>query len=190
MAEENTQEFEQEQATLQSASEEHISARTVQLKQSQANIVHADESVAIEQGAAKEVRAQEVSIRQGAAVSVDADHVEMVQGVAGIVRCGDARLGPGTRAAAVLADNVKMEQAGAQFMLARDTVDMDQSGTFILVGQHVTAKDSGALLMFANSVEGNPRVVMDRQMALTFGAAMGAMLGLVLGVFGILRKGK
>jgi hypothetical protein len=67
---------------------------------------------------------------------------------------------------------------------------MDQSVAGILVAQHVNARHSGAVLMFANSVEGDISVAMDRQMAITFGAALGAALGIVLGIFGLLKRGK
>ena len=190
MAEENTQELEQEQEAPNPSSTEHISAQTVHLHRATANIIHADKDVTIRQGGAKEVRAQEVTIRQGGAVSIDADTVHMVQGGAGLVRCGDAHLGPGSTSAAILADTVKLEQSGAQFILARDSVEMDQSAVGILVGQHIIAKDSVAMLMFADKVEGNVSVAMDRQSALTFGAALGAALGLVLGLFGVLRRRK
>ena len=189
MAEENAQELEQAQ-TIEHTSTEHVSARSVQLHQASANIIHADKDVTIRQGVAKEIRAQDVTIRQGGAITIDADNVHLTQGAVGLVRAGDAELGPGSSSVAVLADSVHLDQASAQFVMARDSVELDQCATGILVGQHITAKDSVAMLMFADKVEGNVSVVMDRQMAITFGAALGAALGLVLGLFGILRRKK
>jgi hypothetical protein len=185
VAEESKQEFEQEEATLDQEHVGAVKAHTVEIHQGYADLVQASGDVVIRQGGAKEVHAQEMTIRQGGAVTVDADSVSMVQGGAVIVRTSDADLGPGTTTAAVLADTVKMEQAAAQFMLARDSVEMDQSAAAVLVGQHITAKDSAAAIMIANTVDGNVNVAMDRETAIAFGAAFGAMLGLIMGVFGL-----
>jgi hypothetical protein len=190
MADENKQEFEQEEAVVKQTNVEHVSARTVEIHQAAANMVHADENVTIRQGGAKDIRAKEVSVRQGAVMTIDAENVTMAQGGALLVRTGEAHLSAGTTSAAILGDTVRMEMAGAQFMLARDSVEMDQSAVGILVGQHITAKDSGALVMIADTVEGNVSVVMDRQTAITFGAALGAALGLMLALFGIVRRRK
>ena len=190
MAEENTQAFEQEQATVAEVKTDSVSARNVEMHRTVADVVQAAQSVTIRQGGAREIRAQDVTIRQGAAVSIDADSVSIVQGAAGLVRSSDAQLGAGSTTVAVLADTVKLDQAGAQFILGRDTVEMDQSAAGILVAHNITARDSAAVLMFADKVEGDVTVVMDRQMAISFGAAMGAALGLVLAVFGILRRRK
>jgi hypothetical protein len=187
---ENKPEFEQEEANVRQTSVGNISAQRVEIHQGYATHVQASHDVTIRQGGAKEVRAQSVTIRQGVGVTVDADNVQMVQGAAGLVRASDAHVGPGSSSAAVVADTVKLEQSATKFVLARDSVEMDQSGTGILVGQHITAKDCGAVLMIANSVEGNVSVVMDRQTAIGFGAAFGAALGLMLAVFGILRRKK
>jgi hypothetical protein len=188
MAEETTQEFTQEQAVVEQTNAANISARTVEMHRATADAIHAEKSVTIRQGAAKEIRAHEVSIRQGAVLTLDADGVTITQGGAGLVRSAETNLGPGSTSAAIIADTVSLDQAAAQFVLARDTVEMDQSAAALLIGQHVTAKDSTAMLMFANTVEGNVHVAMDRQAAITFGAALGATLGLFLAVFGLLKR--
>ncbi len=188
MVEENKQEIEQHEETVEQEHLGTVAARIVEIHQGYADVVQASQDVVIRQGAAKEIHAQDVTIRQGAAVTVDADSVNIVEGAAAIVRTSDAHLGPGTTTGAVLADTVKMDQAGAQFMLARDSVEMDQSAAGILVGQHITAKDSAAVIMIANTVDGNVSVAMDRQMAITFGAAFGAALGLVLSLFGLVWR--
>lgn len=187
---ENKQEFEQEEAVVKQTAAGNVSAERVEIRQGYANTVHASKDVLIRQGGAREIRAQTATLRQGCALTIDAENVQMVQGGAGLVRTGEAEMGPGSTSVAVLADTVKLEQSGTQFMLARDSVEMDQSGAGILIGQHITAKDSGAIVMIANSVEGNVYVAMDRPTAITFGAAFGAALGLMLAVFGILRRKK
>jgi hypothetical protein len=190
MTVENKQPFEQEQAMDAEAAPASAPLHDVEVQRTMADSIRTTQSVTIRQGGAKEIRAQDVSIRQGIAGSVDADSVEMVQVGVGLVRAGDAHLGPGASAAAVLADSVRLEQSGAQFILARDSLEMDQSAAGVLVGQHVTVRDSSAMLLFADKVEGDVNVIMDRQMAITFGAALGAALGLMLGLFGILRRKK
>jgi hypothetical protein len=188
MAEDKTQEFGQEQATVAHGTGGQESAQTVFIHQATADVVQAKGDVVIRQGAAKEVRAQTVTIRQGAVVTVDADEVQVSQGGIGLLRANEARLGPGCTSAAIIADSVNLDQAASQFMLVRDSVEMDQSAAGVVVAQRVIAKDSTALLMFANSVDGEMRVVMDRQSAMTFGAAFGAALGIVLAIFGVLRR--
>jgi cytoskeletal protein CcmA (bactofilin family) len=190
MAEENAQQVEQEQATDKPATADDVSAQTVEIHRAVAGVVHADRDVIIRQGGAREIHAQEVTVRQGGAVQINAERVKMTQGAAVLVRGADVSLGAGSSSAAIIADTVKLDQAGAQFILARDNVEMDQGAAGILVGQRITAKDSTAVLMFANTVEGNVSVAMDRQTATVFGAALGAALGLVLGVFGIMRRRK
>jgi len=190
MVEENTEEFAQEEATVSQEKVGAISARMVSMHRSVAGVVRAEKDVTIRQGAAREVRAHDVAIRQGAVMTLDAERVQMTQGAAMLVRSSEANLGPGTRNVAVIADNIKLDQSAAQFLLARDSASLDQCLAGIVVGQRVTAKDSTAVLMFADSVEGNVSVVMDRQMAITFGAALGAAMGLVLAIFGILKRKK
>ena len=123
---ENKQEFEQEEAMVTKTGADNISARKVDIHQGWANVVQATQDVNIRQGAARQIRAQNITVRQGAAVTVDADTVHMVQGAAGLVRTGDAHLGPGSTSAAILADTVRIEQGGSQFILARDSADLDQ----------------------------------------------------------------
>jgi len=188
MDEETTREFAEEQAAVDHAAAANVSARTVEMHRATADTVRADQSVTIRQGAAKLVRAQDVSVRQGGVLKLDADNATIVQGAAGLVRSNETHLGPGATSVAVISDAVSLDQAGAQFILARDSVEMDQSAAAILVGQRVTVKDSTAVLMFANTVEGDISVAMDRQAAITFGAALGAALGIVLAMFGVLKR--
>jgi len=61
--------------------------------------------------------------------------------------------------------------------LARENIEMEQSGAVVMVAQTVTARNSGAVLMLANNVEGDVRVVVDRHSAAAFGAVCGAVLG-------------
>ena len=187
MTDESGQEMPQEQAEGKDAAPD---TERVSFVRWSGDIVHTDKDVTIRQGVVRRVRAHDVTMRQGAAVSIDADAVHVTQGTVAVVRSGEAQLGPGATSVAVLADNVKLDQAASQFMLARDNVEMDQSAVGILVGQQVTAKDSMAVLMFANSVEGDVRVAMDRQTAISFGAALGAVLGFVLLLGGLFRRRK
>lgn len=175
--------FEQERLRVARQSAGNVSARTVEINQGAADSVQATD-VTVRMGGVRDVRGQIVSIRQGAAVIINSERVDVVQGAVGLVRSSEASLGPGTSSGAVLADNVKMEQAAAQLMLARENVEMQQSAAMIVAGQTVTARNSAALFLVANNVEGDVRVMMDRQAAMSLGAALGA----VVGVFVVLRR--
>lgn len=158
-------EFEHEQASVERAMTDLVTAHAVDIRQ----------------GVARAVRAREVAIRQGVAGTVDADTVELSQAAVGLVRAGDVTLGAGSRSAGVLADAVTLQQSSSQVVVSRDSVEMDQSAAAFIVGRNITAKNSVSMIMVADTVEGaQARVIVNRQSAVAFGAAMGAALAVVL----------
>ena len=170
---ETNQEFEQEQATVDRGMVDLVTAQTVEIRQ----------------GGAQNVRAKEVTIRQGLAGVVDAETVQMTQAAAALVRAGDVTMGPGSHSAGVLADAVTLQQAASQVIVARDSVEMDQSAAALIVARHVTARNSPLLIVVADTVEGaDARVIIGRQSAVAFGAAVGAALAVLLFALNLLKR--
>jgi hypothetical protein len=178
MAEES-QEFAQEHKRLYRQGAKAVSAQTVEIVQGGCNSVDAQE-VVVKQGGISQAKASKVEVRQGGIGSVEGESVSVIQGGVGMARSKEASLGPGARAALLVADKVSAQQAGAQVMVVKDSVEMEQSGAVIMAAQRVTAKNSGVVFLLAGTVEGDVQPVMDTKRAITFGAAAGAVLGLFL----------
>jgi len=178
MAEEG-QKFATEHKQIQRQGAGDVSAQKVEIVQGGCNNVEAQE-VVVKQGGIGQAKATRVEVRQGGIGSVDGESVSVIQGGVGIVRTKEASLGPGAHAALLIADKVSAQQSGAQVMVVKDSIEMEQSGAVVMVAQRVTAKNSGVVFLLANTVEGDVQAVMDRKTAFTFGAALGAVLGLFL----------
>jgi hypothetical protein len=178
MAEEG-QEFATEHKQIYRQGAGAVSAQKVEIVQGGCNNVEAQE-VVVKQGGIGQAKATRVEVRQGGIGSVDGESVSVIQGGVGIARTKEASLGPGAHAALLIADKVSAQQSGAQVMVVKDSIEMEQSGAVVMVAQRVTAKNSGVVFLLANTVEGDVQAVMDRKTAFTFGAALGAVLGLFL----------
>jgi len=176
---EEGQEIAPETKRLYRQGAEAVSAQRVEIVQGGCNSVDAQE-VVVKQGGISQVKATRVEVRQGGIGSVEGESVSVIQGGVGMARSKEASLGPGARAALLIADKVSAQQSGAQVMVVKDSIDMEQSGAVLMAAQRVTAKNSSVVFLLANTVEGDVQPVMDRKMAITFGAALGGVLGLFL----------
>lgn len=122
------------------------------------------DAVEVHQGAVGRVETSELTVTQGAIGAARADRIDVQMGGVG----------------AVLSRDVTITQGGAGSVLAQ-RVQVDQSFVRTLVARDVTFRKPGAaLVLIAQRVSGDVRVLLDWRGAIAFGAAF----GLVAGLFG------
>jgi hypothetical protein len=121
------------------------------------------DAVEVHQGAVGRVDATEVSVSQGAIGAVKADSVEVHMGAVGAALGGHVTVGQGM-AGTVLAQDAHVEQSIVRTLIARDVT---------------VSRPSLIVFMIAQRVRGEIRVLLDWRGAIAFGAAFGALAGLV-----------
>jgi hypothetical protein len=135
--------------------------------------------VTIRQGGARSVEARDVAIRQGGAVRVNAEEVEITQGGVVFATARELEVTAGGVVAAI-ADTAELDQSWAQMVIARESVDMDQAASVLVVSKSTHARDSLIGLVLAREFRGDSvRVLMGPRAALAFGAGLGLALGLL-----------
>jgi hypothetical protein len=141
-------------------------------------------SLTIRQGGARSVTAHEVTVRQGGIVQVDAQNVAVTQGGVAVATTETLRLTAGGLGA-VLADRAVLEQSMAHVVAARERVEMDQAAVALVAGRAIAVRDSVIGLLVTPRLEGQGvRVLLGPRAAL----ALGAGVGLVLGLLGLWRR--
>lgn len=121
------------------------------------------DAVEIHQGAVGRVDATDVSVSQGAIGAARADRVSVEMGIVGAAMGGEVTITQGM-AGSILSQRARVDQAVVRTMIAQDV--------------HVE-RPSAVLVMIAQRVTGDVRVLMDWRGALAFGAAFGAVAGLL-----------
>ena len=91
----------------------------------------------------------------------------------------------------IVGETVNVQDSGA-FMIKGETVSIKDGGAAVISGQNVSIRDGGAGLLFANRVEmngggamflvarevsGDVKVMFDIKAALVFGLLVGAVIG-------------
>jgi hypothetical protein len=124
------------------------------------------------------VEADAVEVHQGAIGRVDATDVRVVQGAIGAARADRVSVEMGALGAA-MGREVSITQGGAGSILTQHAI-VEQSVVRTLVAQQVEFhKPSAVLVLIAQRVSGDVRVLLDWRGALAFGAAFGAVAGLL-----------
>lgn len=149
--------------------------------------------VEITQGGARDVAADTLTITQGGANHVEAHRVDIQQGGIGRARAHDIAVNQGGIGFArgdqvsvefggvglALGGEVRVSQGFVQTAIARD-VRIEQGGAQAVLANRVAfARSSGALIVVARNVEGEIRALLDWRGAIAFGAAFGAVVGLL-----------
>ena len=123
------------------------------------------------------VEADAVEVHQGAIGRVDATEVAVSQGAIGAARGDRISVQMGAVGAAIGRD-VRVSQGAAGAVLAQE-VSVDQSIVRTLVAQQVEfRRPSAVLVLIAQRVTGDVRVLLDWRGALAVGAAFGVVAGL------------
>ncbi len=124
------------------------------------------------------VEADAVEVHQGVVGRVDAADVRVTQGLVGAARADRISIEMGGLGAA-MGGSVNLSQAGAGSILSQHAT-IEQSVVRTLVAQRVEIRrPSAVLVMIAQRVNGEVRVLLDWRGALAFGVALGIVSGLV-----------
>ncbi|HZQ05698.1 MAG TPA: hypothetical protein VFD70_03910 [Anaerolineae bacterium] len=137
------------------------------------------QSVTVKQGGVQNVSAEVVTVKQGGIVQAEGGSVEVVQGGIGLARGDQVKITAGG-AFAILGSNVQVEAGGAQWMLARQSISVDQGGAAAMIAPKMDVNNSFVGLILAQQVTGSVRTLFDTRAALVFGIAAGVVGGLVL----------
>src|SRR3990172_44906 len=129
---------------------------------------------------AGDVRGDTVHIQDGGARDVYATTVTLLPAAAAFVRANAARIGPSCRVGGLIAQQAVVEDSMVAAMLARGEARLDQSAVGVVVSNRAVLSGSAVGLAVAEVVEGDVRVQVKPQVAVLFGAALGAALGLLV----------
>ena len=134
--------------------------------------------VSITQGGATTVTASGVTIRQGGIVNAQADDINVSMGGVVLARAERVSVEMGGMGLA-LAREAHLTQGAVRSVIAKD-IQVDQSlvGT-ALAGRVRFERPSAVFLLVAGRVEGPVRAMLDWRGAIAFGAAFGAVVGLL-----------
>ena len=134
--------------------------------------------MSITQGGATTVTAGGVPVRQGGIVNAQADDINVSMGGVVLARAERVSVEMGGMGLA-LAREAHLTQGAVRSVIAKD-VQVDQSlvGT-VLAGRVRFERPSAIFLLIAGRVEGPVRAMLDWRGAIAFGAAFGAVVGLL-----------
>lgn len=141
------------------------------------DVVEADR-VEISRGSVGRATAGSLALRQGAIGGAQAEQVNVTLGAVGGARAQYVSVDRGVIGGAV-AGQVTVRQGYVQNVLARD-VRLEQSGARTVIANKVSlGPQSGAFVVFARSVEGSGRILVDWRAGLALGGVVGAVLVLL-----------
>lgn len=137
------------------------------------------QSVTIRQGGAQNVSAESVTVKQGGILQAEGGSIEVVQGGIVLARGDQVNVTAGG-AVGILGTSVHVEAGGAQWMVARESISVDQGGAGAMIASKMDVNNSFVGLILARQVTGNVRALFDTRGALVFGLAAGVIGGMVL----------
>lgn len=136
------------------------------------------DAVTITQGGASIVNATSVDIRQGGIANAQAEDIHVSMGGVALARADRVSVEMGGLGIA-FAREAHLTQGGARTVIAQDVrVDQGLIGT-AFAGKVTFERPSGVFLLLAGKTEGPVKALLDWRGALAFGAAMGAIVGLL-----------
>lgn len=121
------------------------------------------DAVEVHQSAIGRVDATDVAVTQGAVGAARADRVSVEMGALGAALAGEVSVSQGA-VGTVIAQHARVEQAVVRTLIAQD------------VAIH---RPSAVIFLLAQRVSGDVKVLLDWRGALAFGAAFGAIAGLL-----------
>lgn len=164
-------------ATYKSAAAVATRPANIEIYQGGADRVDGD-VVSITQGGATTVTAGSVSIRQGGIANAQADDITVSMGGVALARADRVSVEMGGMGIA-FAREAHLTQGAARSVIAKD-IHVDQSlvGS-ALAGRVTFQRPSAIILLIAGRVEGPVQAILDWKGAIAFGAAFGAVVGLL-----------
>lgn len=123
----------------------------------------------------EEVRAETVEISQGGAGVVQAESVSITQGGAQIVETKSLSISQGG-AVSVTTETASLD-ASAAALVSANTVDLNSSGAAIVITDTLQADRASRIgVLFAGTIEGNPKVGVDARTAAIVGVCAATTL--------------
>jgi hypothetical protein len=141
------------------------------------------EFVTVRQSTVKSVEGGRVELQQVAALSIDGERVEMTQSASAITHGGETRLNQ-SMSVITVGNDVQFHYSCAPLALTRDNAAVSGSAVGILGARTIKAENTSAIMMLANTVEGEVTTLLDWRSALALGAVVGGAFGLI----SLLRK--
>jgi hypothetical protein len=141
------------------------------------------DSVTLNRCRVKSLEGKNVRVQQTCALSVDAETIENRHGISGVLNGENIDIGQSCTLAA--AGQKTTQNFSISYVTAAEQAEMNSSAACVVASKEVRMIDSTAVLVLANRVEGNINTLFDWRSALSLGAVMGGILGL----FSLLRRG-
>ena len=139
-----------------------ITAASVNMRQSGANLVDAD-VVDMRQSAAGQINAQQVSVQQAIVASADSATLAVNQGVVGLSRAEEISVIGGAVGASVAAN-----------------ANLQESQVVILAAQEVRSGPVNTVFLVSGKVEGPVETMFDTRQTILFGMVAGLCAGLIM----------
>lgn len=136
------------------------------------------EFVTVRQSTVRDIEGGHVELQQVGVLSVGGERVEMTQSAATVIRGGDISLHQ-SMSVFTAGNDVSLNYSFSPVAFSRDHAVVNRSAVGILGAREVSAKNSTALMVLANRVEGDVTTLLDWRSALAFGAVLGGALGLI-----------
>ncbi|MFL5778905.1 MAG: hypothetical protein ACJ761_08185 [Chloroflexota bacterium] len=134
--------------------------------------------LAVAKGRVDLARVGHLEVRQGAVGRADAEDVAVTQGAIGLARGERVSVELGAIGLAV-ASEAHVTQGVVRSIIGRD-VHIEQGAVQTVVADHVSfARSTPVLVVIARRVDGEVRALLDWRGAIAFGAAFGAVFGLL-----------
>ncbi len=144
--------------------------------------------VRLQQCAVQQLDAEQAQLVQSAAGRIEADWVEVQQGAVQIIE-GDTIRVRGSLALGVRAETIAAEQIGVLAVRA-DEMTLSDSLAGVLIGQNVQAGNLNTFVFVGQHVEGQVNTVFDSRGAALLGLAVGAVLGVLSLIGGLLGRSR
>ena len=136
------------------------------------------DSITMCQVTARSVQGEKLLARQGVIVRAQTGQLKMIQGGAAVIQTEKADLSTSGSVLILSGGDVNMDQSGSKLLLSKGNISMDQSGVIAMAANRIETKNSSAVFMIAQNVEGSVNTMFGPRESLIFGAAAGLVAGL------------
>ncbi len=137
----------------------------------------------ITQSTVRSVDGDHVELQQVGALSIDGERISIDQGASCVIKGENINLNQSIIGMAA-SSQLNMHSSLSTLTLSRDSIDIKDSASVVVAGRDVKAENVKTLFLAASRIEGNVRTIFDWRSALSFGAVLGGLIGLLA----LLRK--
>lgn len=144
--------------------------------------------VRLQQSMVSQLDAEQAQLVQSGAGRVEADWVELQQSGAQVIEGGTIRMRNGG-ALAIRAETIAAEQIGALAIRAGE-ITLSDSTAGVVIGDNVQAGNLNTFILVARQIDGQVNTVFDSRGAALLGLAVGATLGILSLIGGLLGRSR